>query len=341
MSTELDIYNRILFLDLRPWMNSSVSEMKFKQDLNDLEKTYYQVQPSFELSFPNPLSNKRKYYTALIDHEAIRFLNNLHKAVEEAVNDNEKKYHVHWALTRTLPQKLKELAQVLNERQYHEEQYQPKTGLSSQDKVLADESFIIHYLKHELVRLFMEIQEAYPSLLKQDPVTEEEIYYTYFEQTAPQPSVIVEATKKPLAKAAPIKPDSVEASTFQPISNDVRPEKKGILPFSTIIKNPSRFGSFESKLHENGYIDTDYNFTNKHGAKNELACIYLHLMNKGYFNKRQFPGNKEIKDVAIRKFLDHRYATDIDKQFRTYRNDPDALADYVDTQFWLTQLPNC
>lgn len=341
MSPELDIYNRILFLDLRPWMNSNVSEMKFKQDLNELEKTYYQVQPSFELSFLNPLSNKRKYYTSLIDHEAIRFLNNLHKAVEEAVNDNEKKYHVHWALTRTLPQKLKELAQVLNERQYQEEQYQPKTGLSSQDKVLADESFIIHYLKHELVRLYMEIQEAYPSLLKQDPLSEEEIYYTYFEQTAPQPSVIVEATKKPLAKAAPIKPDSVEAATFQPISNDVRPEKKGILPFSTIIKNPNRFGSFESKLHESGYIDNDYNFTNKHGAKNELAFIYLHLINKGYFNKRQFPGNKEIKDVAIRKFLDHRYATDIDKQFRTYRNDPDAVADYVDSQFWLTQLPNC
>lgn len=341
MNAELDISNRILFLDLRPWMNSNVSEMKFKQDLNELDKTFYQVQPSFELSFPNPLSNKRKYYTALIDHEAIRFLNNLHRAVEEAVNDNERKYYVHWALTRTLPQKLKELAQVLNERQYHAEQYQPNTGLSSQDKVLADESFIIHYLKHELVRLFMEIQEAYTGLLKQDPLTEEEIYYTYFEQTAPQPGVIIEATNKPLAKAAPIKTNTVNNSLFQPFSNDVRPDAKGILTFSTIIKNPTRFGGFESKLHEYGYIDDEYKFTNKHGAKNELAMIYLHLISKGYFNKRQFPGNKEIKDVAIRKFLDHRYATDIDKQFRTFRNDPDAVADYVDSQFWLTQLPNC
>lgn len=340
MSAELDIYNRILFLDLRPWMNSNVSEMKFKQDLNDLEKTYYQVQPSFELAFQNPLSNKRKYFIGVIDYEAIRFLNNLHKSVEEAVNENESKYHVHWALTRTLPQKLKELAQVLNERQYTPEQYQPKTGFISQDKVLADESFVMHYLKHELVRLFMEVQDTYPSLLKQDPLIEEEIYYTFFEQSSPLPSVIVEATKKHLAKPAPIKVETIDGKAFQPISNDVRADAKGILPFSTIVKNHNRFGSFESKLHEYGYIDDEYKFTNKHGAKNELAMIYLHLINKGYFNKRQFPGNKEIKEVAIRKFLDHRYATDIDKQFRTYRNNADAVAEYVDSQYWLSQIPN-
>ena len=38
MSASLETYNRILFLDLRPWLLSGVSELKFKQDLNDLKK---------------------------------------------------------------------------------------------------------------------------------------------------------------------------------------------------------------------------------------------------------------------------------------------------------------
>ena len=48
---------------------------------------------------------------------------------------------------------------------------------------------------------------------------------------------------------------------------------------------------------------------------------------------------KAIKDVDIRKFLDHRYQTNLDKQFRNYRQNAEALAEYIDSQYWLTSLP--
>lgn len=57
MSTLLDTYNRILFLDLRPWLLSGYSELKFKQDFQDLKKAYYQVQPQYEVSFTKALTN--------------------------------------------------------------------------------------------------------------------------------------------------------------------------------------------------------------------------------------------------------------------------------------------
>ena len=111
MSNTLDTYNEILFVNLRPWKNESVSDVKFRQDLKGLTKVYYQVQPSFEVVFTKPLNNKRKYYQTLIDYEAIQYLNDLHTNVTEGLTENAKKYHVLWALTRTLPQKLKEVNQ--------------------------------------------------------------------------------------------------------------------------------------------------------------------------------------------------------------------------------------
>jgi len=339
MSNTLEVYNRILFLDLRPWLMTNVSELKFKQDLGELSKVHYQVQPNFELAFPKPLTNKRKYFQAQIDHEATGYLNDLHTAVSEAVNENEKKYHIHWALTRTLPQKLKELIQVISERGYSKDQFNHQPVSNNTNQQQADESFIIHYLKHQLVRLFMEVQESYPESLKEDPLNVEEIYMTYFNHTEPNPSYINEAVKIQVAKSIKDQETVQSAKPFKAIKEDIRAEAKGILPYSTIVKTATRFANFEEKLHENGYIDENYCFTDKHGLKTELATIYHHLINKSYFNQRQFPGNKEIKDVVIRKFLDHRYQTDLDKQFRTLKGNSDKVADFVDTHYWLSNLP--
>src|SRR5690606_3523222 len=91
-------------------------ELKFKQDLQDLKKAFYQVQPLYEVSFPKALTNKRKYFLSLIDAEATEYLNYIHKQVSESINANAKKYHVHMALTRTLNEKLRETALAIREQ---------------------------------------------------------------------------------------------------------------------------------------------------------------------------------------------------------------------------------
>ncbi|MCK9324038.1 MAG: hypothetical protein M0P69_00935 [Bacteroidales bacterium] len=339
MSASLETYNRILFLDLRPWLLSGVSELKFKQDVNGLKKAYYQVQPQFEVSFPKALNNKRKYFQALIDSEATEYLNHLHKQVNESINANAKKYHVHMALTRTLNEKLREIARVIQEQNYSPEQYDPKFGTLQTTTSTNDEAFIICYLKHQLVRLYMEVQECFPDQLKEEPLTEDDIYLTYFNHTAPNPSHIAEAVQIQVTTPSAPRLAAQPSKLFKAISGDIRNDAKGILPYETIIKTPTRFASFEESLFQNGYIDENYNFTDKHGMKNELAAIYHQLMKKGYFNQRTFQPIKPIKDVDIRKFLDHRYQTKLDKQFRNYRQNAEALAEYIDSQYWLTSLP--
>jgi hypothetical protein len=339
MTSLLETYHNILFLELRPWLQRDASELKFKQDLIGMPKENYQFQPLYELSFPKALTFKRKYYLALIDNQAIAFLNSLHICVSEAPVENSKRYHVHMALTRTLSALLSDISRVIKERQYTPAQYDPKFDKLPDDPQLSDEAFILDYLKHSVVRLFLEIQDTYPDLLKNEKLEEADIYLKFFNQNAPSPSFFVEA-ERIVAPNAVIPIDKKENKTpFKPFAYDFKDTPKGILPYETIIKTPPRFTLFEEKLFDQGYINNKYEFVNNHGQKNELAMIYHHLINKGYFNKRRFPGNREIKDQDIRKFLDHRYKADIDKQFRNYRKEPEKIAEFVGTHYWLHNLP--
>ncbi len=259
----------------------------------------------------------------------------------ESLIESAKEYHVHWALTRTLPQKLEEMYQVIKERNYTTEQFEPQHGSIKGNTSKGDSAFATHYLKHQLVRLYMEVQEQYPDILKEDPLTEEDIYLTYFSHQAPIPSCISEVVKIKVRGTASGNKIEQSEEGFKPIMDDIRNEAKGILPYSVMIKNPTRFASFEEQLFQKEYIDTNYFFTGKHGKKNELAAIYHQLIIKGYFSPLEFDKQKEIKPIDVRKFLDHRYSTNLDKQFRTYNNNMDKLLEYIESQYWLYSLPVC
>jgi hypothetical protein len=138
-----------------------------------------------------------------------------------------------------------------------------------------------------------------------------------------------------------VQQDRKTESLFTPLKHDIRDIAKGVLSFSTMIKNPERFAAFEEKLYDNKYIDVNYKFQDQHGMRNELAMIYYFLISKNYFHSRYFPGNKIISDLHIRKFLDHRYTTSIDKQFRSFKNKPDKIATFVENNSWLGRIPSC
>jgi len=184
----------------------------------------------------------------------------------------------------------------------------------------------------------MEIQTAFPDYLKEAPLTEEELYYSYFHEPAPAKPFIVKAEKRPSAKPVASTATKPHTTPFNAIKNDIRTEKKGIYTYEQIIKNSSRFAQIEEELYQHGYLDDGYNFTDQHGQKQFLAAFYHQLIRKGYFSKRAFPGNVEIKPLHIRKFLDHRYNADVDKQFRNWENDKEKLAVFIEKDYWLDRI---
>ena len=224
-----------------------------------------------------------------------------------------------------LSQKIKDTAQKIQERNYSPDQFEIKHQKRIADINIADESYILHLLKHQLVRLIMEIQDSYPDYLKDDALIPDEIYNKYFNEAAPERPYIIEAENYPNTNQAPQPQQKNSKPAFNAIRDDIWEEGKNILSYNQILTNPSRFAHVEEELYDKGLIDNNYHFTDKHGMKKYLAAFYHQLKRKGYFNKRLFPGNIEVTDLSIRKFLDHRYKTNVDKQFRLWDNDEEGL----------------
>lgn len=141
----------------------------------------------------------------------------------------------------------------------------------------------------------------------------------------------------------PIKVESQETpkNMFTPILDDNRPLKKGVAKFNDMVRNPHRFGLFEEKLFQNDFISEKYAYCGKQGYKNQLAIIFHLLIEKNYFKKFNDSNKKKIDDRDVVKFLIHRYDVDVDKQFRSFKKRPDERAKYIDSAYWLIQLPMC
>ncbi|TAE87594.1 MAG: hypothetical protein EAY81_03945 [Bacteroidetes bacterium] len=339
MNNELNLFHKILFLELRPWANREFSEAKFKELLNAVKKEDFAFQPVYELSFLKPLSNKRKYYHALIENEAIRYLNAIYSIFDGAYNDEEKHFWSHDTLNKVMAQKLTETAARISEHNYFLSTLTNPLEKPKADTNTLDEIYILQLLKFQLIRIYLELQTIFNGYLKEDAYTEAELNEIYFSETLPQESFLLPAKKinKPVpASQVTAKQNEVQ---FKVKAFDFRDVKKGIIPYTDLIKDPNRFSRFEEELFSQEFIDEDYNFKNIHGQKQILAASFHVLIKKGYFNKFKFPGKIPIKPLDIRKFLDYRYNSDTDKQFRTWANNVDELASLIDHTPWLDRIP--
>lgn len=341
MNTELELYHDILFLGLRPWTNRDDADLKFKAKNREVVKEYFSFQPIYEVDFIKPLSSKRKYYHSIIENEATRYLNAMHNVLALDITENEKKYLVHIAIAKHITQKLKEISKIIIDNHYYLELIYPTSNQTVVDVNTLDEIYIIQYLKFQLIRIFLEIQEAFTEYLTDEKLSEEELHLKFFSEPAPVKSYLKEAIKLDFKAQTPQILPKTGSTQFKSLAFDFRLSKKGIKTFKEIIKDEKRFSHFEEELFVSNLIDENYNFQNKHGQIQLLAAVFVTLIKKGYFNKRLFPKNIEIKYLDIRKFLDHRYNSDTDKQFRIWANDPNKLADFVNKIYWLDNLPVC
>lgn len=341
MNNELNLYHKILFLELRPWTNREVAETKYKELMQGISKEHFTFQPLYEVDFPKPLNAKRKYYFSIIENEATSYLNNFQQIIAGALNEKEKQYWVHTTLTKVLSQKLKEVSKVIYDNQYFFQQLSAASKASTPESKIQDEAYILQYLKYQLIRIYLEIQETFSSYLKEEAISEEELHQQYFSEQAPSKSFIIEAVKLNLplpASQVSAKPQTVQ---FTVKAFDFRPEKKGVYSYEVMIKDKHRFSMFEEELFRENLISQDYDFINDHGNIQLLAAIFQALVKKGYFNKRNFEKKKEIRPVDIRKFLDHRYNSSTDKFFRNWANKPSEFADFILVRPWIKNLPPC
>ncbi len=339
MSNELSLYHQLLFLDLRPWMKRDVSEAKYKELLQSFSKENISFRPLYEVSFIKPLTAKRKYYHALIDSEATGYLNNFERNFFSAEKVNEKKYWVHTTLTKVISQKLKEASKIIKANEYYLDQILPGVKPNSTAEHLLDETYILQYLKCQLIRIYLEIQTAFKPFVKEDELTEEELHSIYFKEEIFTISFLTKTTYNESIKETGLKIIPDTEIIFIPEKREIRQATKGVLSYNEIVSKRDKLARVESILFEQKLIDKEYSFVTTKGNILKMAAVYRVLFDNEVFQKITFKDNKKVivTDLHIKKFLNHRYAVNIDKEFRNFSK-AEVLNTFLSNNLWIGQL---
>ncbi len=341
MDNALELYHRILFGNLCPWARDQHVVQKYQQLLHDLREEVYLAQPLYEVDFPKSVLPKRQYFAAMIQGEAVRFLNALHEEMDAAFNESERSFFVHDALN-TLDRKLERVAFVIGDKGLDLDfVLHPNKHRKLADPCLADAAYIVHFLKFQLVRLYMEVQHRYEVHLEREVVSREDIHLLYFREAAPEPSFIVTA---PTLYSERVDTSFVAEAeeVFEPRMHDTRVPEQGVLRYDDIVADRTKFARLERALFDNMLIDKEYQFQKKpRGNIVKMSAVYMVSFKKGYYQKHYFKGKRRIALTAkeVQAFLNHRYNTDIDKQFRNFK-DEEVLNAYLDKEVWIALLPH-
>jgi len=316
------------------------SEEKFASLLSKTKKENPQFPQLYEIDFYRPFNNKTIYYSRYINNAAISYLNEL-KILMDSASILEKKYLINDCLKKMLPTLLEDIGKQIQIKKYDLEFINPQKANFQIDIEYKNKTYIIHYLKLSFIKIYLEIQEQYKDLLPDEPLLEVDLYLQYLKEPVPQKSFLKEAPIIEISNALGVSPQGNKKPEFKAIKDDNRLERKGVISYFDVIRNQERFAAFEEKLFANDYIDNNYSYCGKHGYLKQLAIITHHIIEKKYFHNFNNLTKKPITEKDITNFLEYRYNTNINKQFRTLARKPNEWAEFTDDHPWITNLPHC
>lgn len=342
MKNHFIILDEIIYKGLRPWLEANNPDEKFASMISSVKEIEPTFQPKYQVNFERPFNNKTKYYSKFILAEKLKAINGLLDALHEDENPQLIKYRLNDTLNKKLKTKIKDIGKIIKDQQFEPSYIDPKKTTFDVDQDHKTNTYVFQLLKVSLIHMYLEIQEVFKSWVKDDFVIEDFYTQLLFEPIT-EKTYIEEAPETINIAPQPItiKPQETQKVVFVPILDDVRPSKKGVATFHDLVKNSRRFGAFEEKLFQNDFINEQYSYCGKQGYKNQLAIIYHLIIEKNYFNSFNDSEKKKVTAREIVKFLNHRYDVDIDKQFRSYKNKPEERASFIESQYWLSQIPMC
>lgn len=339
----LKVSDEILFGSHRPWKIVLDNDRVWGNKLSELKRSKYSFQPLFEVVLPGKLNNLRKYYSSLIENETIDYLNDFHKEMKNAIIKEERIYLINRALSSKINQVLSDIDKIISQRGYSMEHIININQLSQEDVSFANEAYILFYLKYQTIRIYKELRSFYETLLNVRVLTDEELMFKYFRESVESLSFIIEAEKVEGLGSIVIheRPKSKPVFTDKPY--DFREQKKGVLSYEQMVKNPKLFSIIEEYLYENDIIDKDFIFRESPQGMTKLKFAALvHQMTKlKYFKSIVITSKKKIDDLDIRKFINHRYQTDIDRQFRELKNDEEKLREIIEEDTFIENIAKC
>ena len=303
------------------------NERDYKDLNNKLKNSIaYKTPPLFTISFAEKdFGAKRKYYKKLIDNETCNKFNDLIDSFPENAIEHEHIFN-YQKIFDQYKHHLRNVDNYIKKYNFHRKNIQEEN------------TFVIQYLKTNMIWLYLELQERFAEYGEEDRFTVEEIYKYYFNEIIKEIEII------PNTKTEAIISPKKEVPIFIPISNDLthRPLKTNIMRYDIIVKESKSLSRAEQMMFEAGIIDKDYNFISNVSRSNKsiLGIIYFLFIQKGYFNPIKTNPFKKIKSTDIVRFLNNRYNTDARKQFKNFENDSEKRNELINIEYILQNLPN-
>lgn len=289
----------------------------------------YQFQPFYDIAFIKPVNDKRKFYHSLITNEAIKFLNELHNEIETALISQEKTHWVTSTLDKKLKPKFAEIKNLIEKKQYE----------LSDISIYNDNAYIIQYLKYQLIRLYLELQDYYSDEIEDEPLTQEDILTNFFSDPPSEKSIIIPEERK-LAPERKISTTPKQApSKFVPHNHEIRGTAEGVLLYDEIVDKPELLGRVEEILFDDKYIDKDLKFGKRRGKQLVIAAVAHVLKQKKIFKQKTFHNGKllTVSDLHIQRFISHRYIVNIDQQYRRFKEE-EKLSAYLKNNLWIKNI---
>lgn len=333
-------FNEILFGALRPWKAEETNERAWEQRYLALKRKAYQFQPNFKVSLPGNLNNFRKYYSVIIENEAIEYLNYFHGEMKMAAINEERLYLLKKSLKSNLNQIMSNTDSIISSRRYSLDLIITSQNLIPENLKLANYSYTLFLLKFQAIRIYKELRKAYNMDLEAGILTDEELMFKYFREGTETLKYIVEAEKVEGLYNVIIREKPRKALPFEDRAYDFRLKKKSVSSYEKIVSKPKLLSNIEQYLYENGIIDSNFIFkeSSMGMSKIKFAALVHQMIKKKVFNGMLIPEKKKIDDLMIRNFINYRYQTDIGRQFRELRNDEEKLMEIVNGDFFIERL---
>lgn len=338
MENKPTLFDKILYDNLRPWLSSNNPDDKFAPIISDIVTVYSEHPLVYEIDFYRPFNNKTRYYNKLIINETNRYCNKIINLINDDHNTLLQKYWLNDTLNKKLQTRLKDIGKIIRDNDYQLAYINPRKTSFNIDTEQKTNTYIIQLLKLALIKVYLEIQETFKSLLSDDLKIEDDFYTQFLFEPVPalcslKKITVVDVQDENIISDSIVVPD--EESKFNPVKLDFRIGYKGKLSYDDIVKK-GQFQQFEIKLFEYGYIDENYNFTNAHGKKKELAAIFHILIQKKYFREKNYKYQRKFNPAHYRQYLDFRYNLDSTQQFR--KTGESYIQYLVDKYYWINNL---
>ena len=188
----MDVYQQIyevVYGHYRPWLMHEVSTAKFKEMCYELDEPRPVNELVYRLDYFPPISYKRKFYLQLIDQDVVHALNTLHFEINASSTNQQKRYHVYEFIHQFIHAYCISTKQFIEERELTVKSFVAQDGIVPQGNKI-DEAYVFHYLKHQLIRNYLEVCVQYPEYIKEVNTGLAEAYMHYFNELPAEPPVL-------------------------------------------------------------------------------------------------------------------------------------------------------